>query len=72
MVEAGFRFAIESVRYYEPAMWFNVAGIHATFNHLIAIALFILGVIVVLNTRRRTRSVQMPEALTGDSSMKSP
>jgi phosphatidylglycerol:prolipoprotein diacylglycerol transferase len=72
MGEAGFRFAIESVRYYEPAMWIDVAGVHATFNHLIAMALFILGVIVILNARRRARSVQSSDALRGDSPVKSP
>ncbi len=72
VVEAGFRFALESVRYYEPAMWVDIFGWHATFNHLIAIALFILGVFVILNARRRTRSVPPPEEPTDDSPVKSP
>lgn len=72
VVEAGFRFAIESVRYYEPAMWIDIAGIHATYNHLIAIGLFILGVIVILNARHRTRSASPPESAAGDSEVKSP
>jgi len=72
VVEAGFRFAIESVRYYEPAMWVDIAGIHATFNHLIAVGLFVLGVAVILNARRRTRSGPPPDVPTSDVSVKSP
>lgn len=72
VVEAGFRFAIESVRYYEPEMWIDIAGAHATFNHLIAVALFILGVLVILNARRRTRSAPPPKEPTDDSPVKSP
>lgn len=72
VVEAGFRFAIESVRYYEPAMWIDVAGIHATYNHLIAVSLFVLGVIVILNARRRTRFAPPTDTGTRDSVAKSP
>ncbi len=43
MVEAFFRFVIEFIRYYEPEMYMHVAGITFTYNHLIAIGLFILG-----------------------------
>ena len=72
MVEAGFRFAIESMRYYEPAMWVDVVGVHATFNHLIAVGLFALGAVFVLSSRGRTRSAQHAESLASDSALKSP
>lgn len=71
MIEAGFRFAIESVRYYEPAMWLDVAGVQATFNHLIAVALFGLGAVMVFRARRAARSTQLAQPLTGDSAAKS-
>ena len=43
MVEAVFRYAIESVRYYEDAMYISIGGFHPTYNHLISIFLFLLG-----------------------------
>jgi len=46
MIESIFRFAIESVRYYETDMYFAVGGLRPTFNHLIAIVLFLFGVII--------------------------
>jgi phosphatidylglycerol:prolipoprotein diacylglycerol transferase len=52
MFEAMFRFAIEYVRYYEPAMIISVTGISFTYNHLIAIMLFLLGLTIRLKLRR--------------------
>jgi prolipoprotein diacylglyceryltransferase len=53
MLEAVFRFVIEFVRYYEPAMWASAIGVRLTFNQLIAAALFALGAAFVwLSTRR--------------------
>lgn len=51
MFEAIFRFAIEYVRYYEPEMIVSIAGISMTYNHIIAVALFLLGLIVRLRLR---------------------
>lgn len=61
MVEAIFRFAIESVRYYEAEMWVDIFGFHPTYNHLIAIGLFLLGLIIYL-LRSRTAGNQIPVA----------
>lgn len=52
MFEAVFRFIIEFYRYYEPAMWLKTLGINATFNQIIAGALFIVGIIFALTSRR--------------------
>jgi phosphatidylglycerol:prolipoprotein diacylglycerol transferase len=52
MVEAVFRFLIEYVRYYEPEMETQIGGITFTYNHLIAIALFALGLTLFLILRR--------------------
>jgi phosphatidylglycerol---prolipoprotein diacylglyceryl transferase len=54
MVEAVFRFAIEYVRYYEPEMVLNAGGISFTYNHLIAIGLFLLGVALWRSLGRRS------------------
>ena len=52
MIEAVFRFAIEYVRYYELEMETQIGGITFTYNHLIAIALFALGLTLFLILRR--------------------
>ena len=58
MSEAVFRVLIESVRYYEEAMYFTLAGIRITYNHAIAAALFLfgLGILVVQIRKRRPSS----------------
>ncbi|MEW5875596.1 MAG: prolipoprotein diacylglyceryl transferase [Candidatus Zixiibacteriota bacterium] len=61
MVEAVFRFAIEFVRYYEPAMWMESAGLHVTFNQIVAATLFALGIALVVLSRRSPRSIRRPE-----------
>ncbi|MFQ5498490.1 MAG: prolipoprotein diacylglyceryl transferase [Candidatus Zixiibacteriota bacterium] len=48
MLEALFRFAIEAVRYYESAMYFDLGPIHATYNHLVSVGLFALGLSIYL------------------------
>ncbi len=53
MSEAVFRFLIEYVRYYEPEMVTTLFGITFTYNHLIAVALFVLGLTLWLVLRRR-------------------
>lgn len=46
VVEAVFRYAIEYVRYYEDAMHVSFLGMNPTYNSLIAIALFMVGLII--------------------------
>jgi phosphatidylglycerol---prolipoprotein diacylglyceryl transferase len=53
MVEAFFRFVIEFVRYYEPEMYMHTLGITFTYNHLIAVGLFIFGLGLWVSLRRR-------------------
>ncbi len=53
MVEAFFRFVIESVRYYEPEMIIRFGGVSFTYNHLVAIGLFVLGLVLWITLRRR-------------------
>ncbi|EFK95278.1 Prolipoprotein diacylglyceryl transferase, partial [sediment metagenome] len=53
IVEAFFRFVIEFVRYYEPEMYLHVAGLTFTYNHLIAIGLFALGLSLRMILRKR-------------------
>jgi phosphatidylglycerol:prolipoprotein diacylglycerol transferase len=48
MVEAAFRFAIEYVRYYEDAMNYTLLGVTFTFNQVISVSLFLLGLIIYL------------------------
>jgi len=48
MIEAVFRYAIEYIRYYEDAMHIDLWGMHPTYNHLISIALFLLGLGIYL------------------------
>lgn len=52
MVEAFFRFVIEFVRYYETEMWFQVGSLKMTYNQLVAIGLFAVGVIFWWYSRR--------------------
>ncbi len=53
MAEAVLRFVIEQVRYYEEAMHFDVGVWQPTFNHLISVALFIVGLSIYLIQHRR-------------------
>ena len=48
MIEAVFRYLIEYVRYYEEAMHVHILGMDPTYNHLISISLFILGLIIYI------------------------
>jgi len=55
MVEAVFRFLIEYVRYYEDAMLFNFFGYGATWNQVIGVMLFALGLgIYIYNSRAQS------------------
>ncbi|KAA3636388.1 MAG: prolipoprotein diacylglyceryl transferase [Calditrichaeota bacterium] len=54
MVEALFRYLIEYVRYYEDAMYVSIFGMHPTYNHLISISLFLLGLTIYLVQNQKT------------------
>lgn len=52
-IEAVFRFALEYVRYYEEAMYFSFFSANPTFNQLLGVALFFVGVgIWIVQSRR--------------------
>lgn len=55
MVEAAFRYVIEYVRYYENEMHFPLLGMNPTYNHLISIALFLLGAGIYITQMRKSR-----------------
>ena len=53
MIEAIFRFAIEYVRYYEEEMHFHLGGMNPTYNQVISLALFLLGLGIYIYQRKR-------------------
>jgi phosphatidylglycerol---prolipoprotein diacylglyceryl transferase len=53
MIEAVFRYAIEYVRYYEEAMHFTCYGMHPTYNQVVSISLFALGLVIYLVQRKK-------------------
>lgn len=55
MVEAFFRFIIEYVRYYEQAMFFTVGHLHPTYNQVVSVSLFIVGLTIYIVQSRRHR-----------------
>ncbi len=52
MAEALFRFLIEFVRYYEEEMIFSIGGIEPTWNQVVSLALFLLGLGIYISQRR--------------------
>ncbi len=56
MIEAMFRYAIEYVRYYEGEMHIHFFGMYPTYNHLISIALFILGLGIYITQYRKYKT----------------
>ncbi len=54
MIEAVFRYAIEYVRYYENAMHFHFLGMYPTWNQIISISLFVLGLVIYMIQRKRS------------------
>lgn len=58
MVEAVFRFALEYVRYYEDAMYFSLWGIEPTYNQVVSVSLFLLGLGIYIVQSRRHRRLQ--------------
>lgn len=57
MLEAVARFAIEYVRFYEDAMQFQFMGMQPTYNQVISLALFLLGLGIYLYQRKRTSNL---------------
>ncbi len=57
MIEAVFRYGIEYVRHYEEAMHIDVLGMHPTYNHLISISLFVLGLFIYIVQLQMHKSV---------------
>ena len=55
MIEAFFRYVIEYVRYYEDAMHIDIAGMHPTYNHMMSIGLFGLGLTIYLIQQKRAK-----------------
>ena len=52
IVEAFFRYIIEYVRFYEHQMETQIAGISFTYNHIVAILLFLLGWVLIFVFKR--------------------
>jgi len=55
--EAFFRFVVEFVRYYEHAMFVPMIGSEFTYNHLVAILLFIAGWILFFILKSRNKAM---------------
>ncbi|MBI5266949.1 MAG: prolipoprotein diacylglyceryl transferase [candidate division Zixibacteria bacterium] len=53
MIEAVFRYFIETIRYYEQEMVFSIGGTTITYNQVISVSLFAAGVIIYLTSARR-------------------
>jgi phosphatidylglycerol:prolipoprotein diacylglycerol transferase len=58
MVEAFFRFVIEYVRFYEDAMMFSFLGMEPTYNQVISVVLFVLGISIYFYQRNRAPVVK--------------
>ena len=56
MAEALARFLIEYVRYYEDAMWFDLAGIRPTYNQVVSLGLFLAGFAIYVIRWRMNRA----------------
>ena len=57
MVEAFFRFIIEYVRYYEEEMFFSFLGLEPTYNQVVSLSLFILGLTIYIMQGKRRAAV---------------
>ena len=60
IAEAIFRFAIEYVRYYEEAMVFTLGSLQPTYNQVVSLFLFLLGLGIYLYQRRQTANTETP------------
>jgi phosphatidylglycerol:prolipoprotein diacylglycerol transferase len=54
MGDSAFRFFIEFIRSYEPEMYLNVAALHWTYNQWMAILLFVFGLALWVQLRKRS------------------
>lgn len=52
ILESVFRFSIEPFRYYESAMTLSMFGLEATYNQLVAVSLFIVGILLYITAPR--------------------
>ncbi|MBD3257334.1 prolipoprotein diacylglyceryl transferase [candidate division GN15 bacterium] len=62
VAEAFFRFIIEFVRYYEPAMLFSLWGVEPTYNQVVSVGLFVAGIVIFLLQRRKYAPVTLDAA----------
>ena len=62
MAEAVFRFAIEYVRYYEDAMYFTLGSFTPTYNQVVSVSLFVIGLILYI-VRRKNRIQAQTESI---------
>jgi phosphatidylglycerol:prolipoprotein diacylglycerol transferase len=60
MVEAVFRYVIENIRWYESEMTFNLGGSEITYNQVISLGLFLLGLAILLIQRKRGAFAAVP------------
>jgi prolipoprotein diacylglyceryltransferase len=68
-LEAVFRFVIEPLRYYESEMVFHVGELRVTFNQIVALVMFILGIGFVMRSRFSPgHKSKAPSSAQGDSS----
>ncbi|MEZ5358376.1 MAG: prolipoprotein diacylglyceryl transferase [Candidatus Zixiibacteriota bacterium] len=62
VLESLFRFIIEPLRYYEVEMTLPIFGMEATYNQLVAVSLFIIGIIIYLAAPRNLHRNDTPES----------
>lgn len=72
MIEAFFRFVIEFVRYYETEMWLEAGSLKVTYNQLVAIGLFVIGVIFWWRSRRSQSPRATPSPVPSEIPPESP
>jgi len=53
MIEAFFRYLIEYVRFYESQMHLSLFGVDLTYNHVVAILMFLAGLVLLILARRK-------------------
>ena len=71
MTEAVFRFLIEFVRYYETEMWFELGSLKMTYNQLVAVGLFLIGIYFWWKSRRASMVTGKPAAPESETSPES-
>jgi len=61
MLESFFRFIIEPVRFYESEMTFSFLGFDPTYNQLVAVSLFLIGLFIYMKAPRILYRDNTPE-----------